>query len=262
MEQARDFVEECDALLVVLGRLSDEDWNRPTQFKGWTTNDIIIHLHFWNRAADLSLTDADLFSEKLEEIPEPGTKSGLRAYEQAEIPQRGADLLKVWRDFYADMGERWAILDPKLRVKWAGPDMSIRSSMTARQMETWAHGQAIFDLLGIERVECDRICNIVILGVNAFGWSFKVHDRDIPDAMPYLNLTAPSGAVWIYGEANQNDRISGSAVEFAQVVTQTRNIADTVLRVEGDTAALWMAEAQCFAGPPEVPPLPGTRGPD
>lgn len=259
MEQAGDFVDESETLSAVLEELDAGHWDRATKFKQWTINDIIVHLHFWNRAADLSLSDPDRFAEKLEQIPEIGVDSGLRAYENADIRERGPDLLAAWRALYRDMGRRWALLDPKTRVKWAGPDMSVRTSMTARQMETWAHGQAIFDLLGTQRVEHDRIRNIVVLGVNAFGWSFKVHGRDVPDTMPFVSLTAPSGALWTYGEADQDNRISGSAVEFAQVVTQTRNIADTALEVHGPVATLWMAEAQCFAGPPETPPAPGTR---
>jgi hypothetical protein len=43
------------------------------------------------------------------------------------------------------------------------------------------------------------------------------------------------------------------------VVTQVRNIADTKLRVIGETATSWMSIAQCFAGPPENPPPPGSR---
>ena len=50
------------------------------------------------------------------------------------------------------------------------------------------------------------------------------------------------------------------AHEFAQVVTQTRNIADTQLSCEGDTAELWMRNAQCFAGAARHdPPQPGER---
>jgi len=53
--------------------------------------------------------------------------------------------------------------------------------------------------------------------------------------------------------------VAGDATEFCQVVTQTRNVADTRLDVKGETAVRWMAMAQCFAGPPEDPPEPGTR---
>jgi uncharacterized protein (TIGR03084 family) len=77
--------------------------------------------------------------------------------------------------------------------------------------------------------------------------------------MPYVRLTAPSGDTWEWGEPSETERIEGSAAEFCQVVTQTRNVADTALQLTGARAAAWMRVAQCFAGPPEQPPAPGTR---
>ena len=82
---------------------------------------------------------------------------------------------------------------------------------------------------------------------------------EVPETMPYLRLTAPSGAVWDWGEPGDAERIEGRATEFCQVVTQTRNIADTELAVTGPVASEWMGMAQCFAGPPETPPAHGQR---
>ncbi|MEX3006911.1 TIGR03084 family metal-binding protein [Hoeflea sp. TYP-13] len=259
MEQAQDFLAESEALAAILADLEDKDFVQETQFKGWTINDVLAHLHFWNRAADLSLTDPDKFKSELDELVKALAGSSLRTFENGKVRERGRDLLAAWQELFLDMGPRWSKLDPKMRVQWAGPDMSVRSSMTARQMETWAHGQEVFDVLGVERKEADRIRNIVVLGVNTFGWAFKVRGRDVPETMPHLTLTLPSGFVVEYGEAGQAERITGQAVEFAQVVTQTRNIADTSLTVEGPIATEWMAHAQCFAGPPETPPAPGSR---
>ena len=137
--------------------------------------------------------------------------------------------------------------------------MSARSSITARQMETWAHGQEIFDLLGLERAEADRLRNVVFLGVNTFAFAFKLNGLAVPEQVPRLVLTAPSGAVWNFGDGESPDLIEGSAVEFAQVQTQTRNVKDTALKVSGPVAGKWMEIAQCFAGAPEPPPAPGTR---
>lgn len=259
MDQARDFLEECETLAAVLTGLADSDFERVTQFKDWTINDVLVHLHYWNRAADLSVTDPDTFSAELAQLMGAFSDGSLRAYENGKIPERGRELFSLWQALYRDMADRWSKLDLKLRVKWAGPEMSVRSSMTARQMETWAHGQEIFDLLGAERRETDRIRNIVVLGVNTFGWTFKVRGWDIPAQMPHLSLTLPSGATCEYGEPGDAGSITGSAVEFAQVVTQTRNIADTDLAVDGPVATQWMENAQCFAGPPEPPPAPGSR---
>jgi len=126
-------------------------------------------------------------------------------------------------------------------------------------METWAHGQAVYDLLGVERQDGDRIRNIVVLGINTFGWTFTVHEQPVPERMPQVRLTAPSGALWTFGDASESECIEGRATEFCQVVTQVRNVADTSLRVTGPVASHWMRIAQAFAGPPETPPAPGTR---
>ncbi|MEM9278070.1 MAG: TIGR03084 family metal-binding protein [Pseudomonadota bacterium] len=257
MQQAQDFLDESEALFEVLKDLQDADFDRETQFKNWTINDILVHLHFWNLGADMALNDPDAFTAMFEELYGALKAGKLRSHENGKVKERGRELVEIWIDLSRDMGARWSSVDPKTRVKWAGPDMSARTSMSARQMEVWAHGQALFDLLGKDRPEADRIKNIVMLGVNAFGWSHKVHGLEIPERMPSLKLTAPSGGVWEFGDGK--DIVSGSASEFCQVVTQTRNIADTALEVDGETALTWMAYAQCFAGPPETPPAPGTR---
>lgn len=259
MQQTADFLEECDILADLVSKLEPQLLSAKTLFKDWSVEEVILHLHFWNRAADLSLFDPDGFTEMYAALQQSLKAGKLRDYENSQVGERGEALVALWREFYREMVSRWSSVDPKTRVKWAGPEMSVRSSMSARQMETWAHGQAIFDLAGKVRPETDRISNIVILGVNAFGWSHIVHKLDAPDEMPKLFLTAPSGALWEYGTGS--DEIRGSAVEFCQVVTQTRNIADTALNVTGPIAKTWMAHAQCFAGPPETPPTPGVRGP-
>jgi uncharacterized protein (TIGR03084 family) len=126
-------------------------------------------------------------------------------------------------------------------------------------METWAHGQEVYDVLGVERIDDDRIRNIVVLGVNTYGWTYLVRKEEPLGPMPFVRLTAPSGELWTYGEDDGVNRIEGSATEFCQVVTQTRNIKDTALNVTGPVALDWMSKAQCFAGGRNDPPAPGTR---
>ncbi|WP_127521551.1 TIGR03084 family metal-binding protein [Mesorhizobium sp. Z1-4] len=259
MEQVQDFLAESEALAEAVSALPEAEWNAKTQFKGWTVNDVFVHLTFWNRAADQSLFEPDAFNATLGTIIAEMGKGGLRPIENRAIAERGRALLRLWQDGYRDMARRWAEVDPKARLKWVGPEMSARSSITARQMETWAHGQEIFDLMGLERAEADRVRNIVFLGVNTFGFAFKLNGLAVPEQVPRLILTAPSGAVWNFGNDQSPDSIEGSAVEFAQVQTQTRNIKDTALKVSGPVAEKWMEIAQCFAGAPEPPPAPGTR---
>ena len=158
-----------------------------------------------------------------------------------------------------EITEKFKVEDPKKRVRWIGPDMSVISSISARHMETWAHGQAIFDSLGIVRSNKDRILNIVIMGNNTFNWSYKVNKLDIPKEVPYLKLTSPSGKLWEFNDNQNTNFIEGMAEEFCQVVTQVRNIKDVKLVVKGEISENWMSIAQCFAGKAQIPPEAGTR---
>jgi uncharacterized protein (TIGR03084 family) len=261
IQQAIDFRDESDATFALLDLLDDNDWARKTQFKQWTINDIVAHLHIGNYMADLSLNDEPAFAvfmRRLATPAKPGTSRLTSTHAWLDgISNR--DLLIRWRDFYREMAGRFADADPKKRVKWVGPDMSVLSSITARLMETWAHSQAIYDLLGKERSDTDRIKNVAVIGINTFGWTFANRGLPVPADRPYVRLAAPSGTTWEWGQPSEDNSIEGSAVEFCQVVTQVRNIADTKLRVIGETATSWLAIAQCFAGPPENPPPPGTR---
>ncbi len=260
-QQADDFRAECDALAEVLEPLGDEGSETRTLFKGWTLHDVIAHLHIFNWAADASIHQPPSFRSFMEVLG-TGRKKGLSLREVTDEwfdGTRNRAAYEVWRDYYPGMCDRLAGIDPKQRVEWAGPSMSIRSSITARQMETWAHGQEVFDVLGRERSEQDRIKNIVVLGLNTFGWTYAVRKLDVPEAVPHLRLQAPSGETWVWNEAEAANRVEGTAVDFCRVVTQVRNLADTELLVDGDVAKEWMGMAQCFAGPPESPPPAGAR---
>ena len=261
LTQAMDFRDESEALYEIVAPINEADFRKKTLFKDWTVHDVIAHLHMWNWAADASLRDEAefmAFSKKIMGEMRKG-RSFTDVTDQWLGTLRDRPLLETWRGFYREMAERFAEADPKRRVKWAGPEMSVRSSITARLMETWAHGQELYDLLGLERADKDRIKNIAILGINTFGWTFRNRGLDAPSDIPYVKLHAPSGAVWEWNEKNDANFIEGRATEFCQVVTQTRSIADTKLTVIGETAARWMSIAQCFAGPPEDPPAPGSR---
>ena len=263
LEQAADFRAESDVLYDLLAPLSEDEFKRPTLFKEWTTNDILAHLHWGNMQADLSLNNEAKFLERFEAMKKlRETGAGMTMRESTDLMLEGLSgkrLLDTWREFYGPMSDRFASADPKKRVKWVGPDMSVRSSITARLMETWSHSQAAFDLFRVERQETDRIKNVAVLGINTFGWTFVNRGETVPEPKPYVNLTGPSGAIWEWNEPSNEERIEGSGLEFCQVVTQTRSIGDTTLKVTGSIATKWMAVAQCFAGPVNPPPAAGTR---
>jgi len=261
MKQAEDFRQESRALAALLEPLGDMDFDQPTQFKGWTIDHVIGHLHMFNAAATATLESDTAFQAIF--APIAAGLAGGQSMLETQFPWldglTGRALFEAWQRGAEHCADAYANADPKARVAWAGPRMSALSSITARQMETWAHGQEVFDLLGVKRVEQDRIRNIAHLGVSTFGWSFVNRGMAVPDVAPFVQLTGPSGVVWDWNAAQDDNVVRGSAVEFAQVVTQTRNVAETGLNVTGKDARTWMKMAQCFAGPPIDPPAPGQR---
>mgnify|MGYP005672862227 CR=1 FL=1 len=261
LEQALDFKTESDDLYQVIKTLPDEMLCKKTGFKEWTINNIIGHLHTWNIAANRSLTSDKEFSNYVSLFSkEYSRRQKMSDFEDVFLEGRkGQDLINFWKSFYPEMSDRFKDSDPKRRVKWVGPDMSVKSSITARLMETWAHGQAIYDILGIVRENKDHIKNIAVLGNNTFKWCYSVHGRTVPQIIPHLRLTSPSGELWTFNEKSEENLIEGKAEDFCQIVTQVRNIADVNLTLKGVIAKEWMSIAQCFAGPPEQPPKPGTR---
>jgi uncharacterized protein (TIGR03084 family) len=255
LQLGQDLREEGAALYDLLETLEERDWERATLFKSWTVHEVIAHLHFFDRLSVVSLRDPEEFVRQAEGLvaAPPGTDRATFADE----PPR--NLLRLWRDQYLEMCGLFEKADPKLRLKWFGPDMGVRMFATARQMETWAHGQEVYDLLRVPRENTDRIKNIAVIGVKTFGWTFINRGLDVPADVPFVRLTAPSGAVWEWNEPDEQNRVEGLATDFCHVVTQGRNVDDTELRVVGETATRWMAIAQCFAGGPVDPPKPGER---
>jgi uncharacterized protein (TIGR03084 family) len=259
--QAIDYRDECDALHALLVDVDAPRWSEPTQFKHWTLNDVLGHLHMFDYAAGLTLQSPAAFTSFWASV-RTALAAGHSMADYARIwlhGCQGSELLGRWHEFSHQLAERYARVDPQQRVKWAGPDMSVRSCISARQMEIWAHGQAAYDMLGRKRTEHDRIKNIAVMGINTFDWTFANRSRAVPPVKPHVRLTSPSGMQWEWHAPEEQNRIEGSAVEFCQVVAQTRNVADTGLKVSGEIAREWMAFAQCFAGPPQAPPAPGTR---
>ncbi len=265
MQEAIDFKEECEALEDVLSSLTETDFKQETLFKGWTIEDIIGHLHLWNHAAIITLKSREAFQNFFVfAMQRFGQGEGHIEMQNAWFDKfangvRGKALFDLWRETYPILAQRYHSANPEMRLAWAGPDMNARSKIIARQMETWAHGQAIFDVLGNDRVDQDRLKNIAHLGVTTYSWTFKNRNLEPPKPKPFVDLTGPSGVKWTWNEPQDDNLVKGDATQFCQIVTQTRNIADADLDIVGESAKRWMEMAQCFAGAPIDPPAKGMR---
>ncbi|MCL5948058.1 MAG: maleylpyruvate isomerase family mycothiol-dependent enzyme [Actinobacteria bacterium] len=265
--------------------IDENAWLRPTPAEGWDVRDSIGHLAYFDDAARMAIEDPAGFKAQVE-----GVRS-LRFDPIAEHlakgrAMNGALMLQWWRDARMSLLQCLEHADPVSRIAWYGPSMGMRSFVTARLMETWAHGQDVCDALGVSREPTVRLRHIADLGVRTREFSYAVRGIETPTEEILVELTAPAlpssgndsggGGVWRWvaagggkvrdgGEgstlpAQSGGSIRGSALDFCLIVTERRNLADVSLRIDGEKALEWMQIAQAFAGPPGPgrPPLPSS----
>jgi uncharacterized protein (TIGR03084 family) len=253
-----DLAAEQAALDTVLARMSEAQWELASPSPGWLVRDQVTHLAHFDEAAALAITDADAF--RADAVAARASVD--RGTYEARYLGRGralkpSDLRAWWRGAGEQLLAAARPIDPKARLPWYGPEMGAATFVTARLMETWSHGLDVVDAVGIPRPDTDRLRHVVFLGVRTREFSYVTRGL-APDTTPvYVELTAPSGATWAYGDTTAANRIAGSATDFCRVVTQRRNVADTDLRITGAAAQDWMRVAQAFAGPPGEGRRPG-----
>jgi uncharacterized protein (TIGR03084 family) len=247
-----DLAAETAGLSAVLTRLPAVAWDTDTPAAGWTIRDQVTHLAFFDDAALLAMQDPGAFAvQRAQHLAIGDRFPDAVAASFRHLP--GPDCLDWFQHSRAALLAACQTADPGIRVPWYGPDMGLTSSVTARLMETWAHGQDIVDAIGERREPGARLRHIADLGVRTFGFCFRLRGRPVPGAAVRVELTGPGGQCWIWGPAGAGNLVAGDAEEFCLVVTQRRNVADTDLEVRGPVATEWIAIAQAFAGRPTDP---------
>lgn len=252
-----DLAAEHAALDAIMEVLDPAQWSLPTPSPGWTVADQIGHLAYFDRTAVVAIDDPDRFGELRDALftaalADPGAADELTLAEARSMEP--GDLLSHWRAGRAQLLEAAAGLADDARVVWYGPSMSARSFLTARLMETWAHGQDVVDTVGAHRPVTDRLFHVAQMGVITRGWSYLNRGEEPPAGEVRVELTSPDGTVRSWGPEDATGRVSGPLADFCLVVTQRRHVDATELEVVGDDARGWMLRAQAFAGPPTEGP--------
>jgi len=246
-----DLAAEHDSLDAVVAALDADAWDTATPAEGWAVRHQISHLTYFDEQAALAAVDPTAFEQNRDVLfadPASFDTSGTNA---ALDPTA---LLESWRAGRQTLLDAFTGRDPSERLPWYGPPMSARSFLTARLMESWAHGTDIAGSVGATLPATDRLRHIAHLGVVTRRWSFSVRGLEAPDGEVRVELDPPSGGVpWTWGPADAPDRVTASALDFCLVVTQRRHIDDSDIVATPGPAAEWMAVAQAFAGGATLP---------
>ena len=254
-----DLAAESADLDAVLAALETDRWGTPTPAAGWTVADQVSHLAYFDETATLAVTDPDRFRADAAALIQSGMDfpDRIAARHHDDDP---AVLLAWFRTARASLLDEFSRVDPKARLPWYGPDMGPASSLTARLMETWAHGQDVVDAVGVERGTHPRLRHVADLGVRTRSFAFALRGLPAPTAPVRVELTGSSGDLWTWGPDAAADRVTGAALDFCLVVAQRRHVTDTDLVVEGPDATAWIDIAQVFAGAPSDGRAPRTSG--
>jgi uncharacterized protein (TIGR03084 family) len=243
LQDLRD--EQADLRRIV----EDADLDTPTPAEGWDVRDAVSHLAGTDEEAARAVTTPQLFLAGLPEVARDidGFLTGQLTWRRGLSRQ---ELLDGWQAGFEALLQALAELEPGTSVPWYGPPMSPASFATARLMEYWAHGQDVADGLGLQRRPTARLRHICHLGVRTRAFSYVNRGLAPPDVPVAVELEAPDGSTWSYGDPAADERVTGTAEDFCLLVTQRRHRSDTGLGASGPAAEEWLALAQCFAGPP------------
>ncbi len=249
-----------------VAQLPAAGWLMSTPAAGWDIRDTITHLHQTDADALLALSDPAGFARFIERARAAESEPGRLGHVESSVAAgRGVDPLQLLEDWRADRARLVVALSAAaegMRVPWFGPAMSVPSFITARIMETWAHGQDIVDALGQSREATPRLRHVAEIGVRARPFAYAINGLEPPAAPVHVELQAPGGDSWTWGPSDAADSVSGSALDFCLLVTQRRHRDDVKLTVCGPEASQWVGIAQAYAGAAGGgrAPLEGRRG--
>lgn len=236
--------DEQSDLESVLRRLPRDAWSRPTPAAGWDLRDQVSHL------ADTEEIAHDTATGGPRQLNEEARRfSSPEAYTES-MCERGrskdpADVLEWWVRTAARTREALLPMDPKARIPW-GLGMSARTFVTARLMETWAHGQDIRAAAGEPLSFGPRGRNVAWLIVGALPYAFAVSGRPRPPGELRLELTC-GGETWSFGASDAGNAITGDAEEFCRLGVQRLRRADArTLVAQGPLADAFLDVARAF----------------
>ncbi|WP_158883446.1 TIGR03084 family metal-binding protein [Amycolatopsis anabasis] len=255
-EVISDFVTDGEELDRAVATLRPEQWELPTPAPGWTIAHQVAHLTATFNLAALAASDPAAFTRLANGLSDDFAKN----VEDALAPYLAKppdELLTHWRGSRSSAANALLAAPPEEMLPWLVNPLPPAILAAAGVMELFAHGQDIFDALGVSPARTDRIRHLVAFSVRTWTFGYVARGLPVPDVAFRFELVAPSGALWTYGPADGDQTIRGPAVDFCLLTTRRRHRADLALRAVGADADHWLDIAQAYRGPAGAGRRPG-----
>ena len=248
----RELREETDDLQESLENLAAEDYDLATPAQGWDIGDSLAHLAFFDAVATQAIEDPRAFADLVS-----AAEKDPHYFDAPTRELRAMGASRLCEEFAKNRSQfiEAAIGHSGGRVRWFGPPMSTETMVTARQMETFAHGVDIRDAIGEPVFISARHLNVVYLGYRTIGFAFLNHGLATPASDMEIIAVMPDGSEVGFGhptldENGEENRVRGSLGDLALLVVQRRHRLDLDLEVTGSFSRRWVEIAQAYAGPP------------
>jgi uncharacterized protein (TIGR03084 family) len=220
-------VDELDAeqreLDSFLSHLDDAQWELPTPAAGWRVRHQVAHLAFFDDVgASCVAGDAEPLLGIRRLAPGRTEDEVSLAVLEPFLHLPPAELLSTWRRARTLLRSAFLDARPDQKVMWAAGPMALPSFVTARLMETWAHGLDCFAAVGVAPVETSRIRHVCRIGYRALPYAFRRAGREMPGSLDdlRLELLGPTGERWTFGPDSAKNVVRGPAGEWARVAVQ------------------------------------------
>lgn len=236
-------VAEGDDLDILVAAV--HDWSIPTPALGWTIAHQIAHLAWSDANALSALRTPDAFRAELGRAETEGSGYADKAAAAGAAKPRSV-LLDEWRAGRAELAAALLVTPWGHAFPWYMSKVTPALMVPLRLMETWAHGQDVFDAVGVAHRPTDRLRHVASLGVLGRALSFAAVGLPEPAAPFRVELTASDGQTWVWGPEAATQRVQGSAMDFCLRVTRRRPWSETDLTATGEDAQKWLEVARIF----------------
>lgn len=240
---------EGDVLDRLVVKAGPAVWECQTPAPGWTVGHQIGHLTATDEKLILALEDPDEFRRRWDE-EDASNPARIDVEATARFAEGQALAMARWRASRAEVLDVTSTRDPRERLPWFGPEMSLHTALTARYMETWAHAHDVADALSVDWTARQGIRHVITLAVLARDFAFQLHGLVPPAEQFRITLTSPDGSEWTWGPYAASQEVLGLAEDFALMAVRRLHRQDGRVVARGAEANRWLDLVQAYAGPP------------